>query len=699
MTAAVPATPIVRRLRRLLLTLALLAPLVVCAAVTPGPRASAATPVATVRLSTLTPAIGTTGTTIRAAGSVAATGEERLRDVEVRLRLSRTRVNSRAELAAVAAGRAPSRDGVTVVRERLPADLMPGQTAPFDLSLDPATVPTLGDFGVYVLNVEVVAGHRDGYGRVAIVRTFLPWVPKQTEVKPTGFSVLWPLVAGPSRLADGSYADESLARQLAPTGRLGRLVSAGARLSQRLPLTWVVDPELLESARDMSGGYAALDRAGRRVEGRGQAVAAQWLAQVRSATAQGTVVTLPYGDPDLVALARGGMTADLVASRDRAAKVAADLLGHPVVDDIAWPADGLVDARTLSALRGMDVGAAILDANGVPPELDLPYTPSGRADLSTGQGIMTGLLTDPGLTAILAARGDPVLGAQRFLAETAMITAELPSVGTERVIVVAPPRRWAPGQAQVDQLVDGMLGAPWLGPVSLSGLRAAAPPEIDRGPVAYPSRARRAELPPSYLAALRDLHTRIATFSSVLTDPEALVPPFDDAVFRLESSFWRGRQDRTNRLVAERSALTAKQAQVRVLPGSYTFGSKSGTIPLTIANGLPQEVIVDVRLTPRTPRLEIGDVAPVRIGPERKRQVEVPARAVANGVVIVDTSLRTPNGAAYSQPVQLRIRVTQYGTVALYITLAAAGVLFLTGILRLFRRGTRRRRERGTDQP
>ena len=77
----------------------------------------------------------------------------------------------------------------------------------------------------------------------------------------------------------------------------------------------------------------------------------------------------------------------------------------------------------------------------------------------------------------------------------------------------------------------------------------------------------------------------------------------------------------------------------------------------------------------------------------------MPARAVANGVVIVDTSLRTPNGAAYSQPVQLRIRVTQYGTVALYITLAAAGVLFLTGILRLFRRGTRRRRERGTDQP
>ncbi|MGH8894924.1 MAG: hypothetical protein ACRDWY_16730, partial [Actinomycetes bacterium] len=73
-------------------------------------------------------------------------------------------------------------------------------------------------------------------------------------------------------------------------------------------------------------------------------------------------------------------------------------------------------------------------------------------------------------------------------------------------------------------------------------------------------------------------------------------------------------------------------------------------------------------------------------------QVEVPATAVAGGPVVVDASLRTPGGAQYAQPVQLRITITQYGTVALYITVVAAAVLFLMAGVRVVRRlvGARR---------
>ena len=53
-------------------------------------------------------------------------------------------------------------------------------------------------------------------------------------------------------------------------------------------------------------------------------------------------------------------------------------------------------------------------------------------------------------------------------------------------------------------------------------------------------------------------------------------------------------------------------------PGSFTFGSKSGMIPLTLVNGLPQEVVVVLRLEPQTPRLCWAPSSRRRSGPSRR---------------------------------------------------------------------------------
>jgi hypothetical protein len=65
--------------------------------------------------------------------------------------------------------------------------------------------------------------------------------------------------------------------------------------------------------------------------------------------------------------------------------------------------------------------------------------------------------------------------------------------------------------------------------------------------------------------------------------------------------------------------------------------------------------------------------------------------------VIVDASLHTPGGAPYGQPVPIRVTITEYGTVALYITVAAAAVLFLMAGLRLLRRVLAARRRHPPD--
>ena len=143
----------------------------------------------------------------------------------------------------------------------------------------------------------------------------------------------------------------------------------------------------------------------------------------------------------------------------------------------------------------------------------------------------------------------------------------------------------------------------------------------------YPSAQRKHELPGPYLTALGTQHSRIATFAAVLTKPHLIVPDLDTAVLRLESTWWRDRaEQRVNRYFREQSNVADQLESIRVQPGSYTFGSKSGQIPLTISNGVNQEVIVVLRLDPRQPRIRLDPAPnPIRIGPGRKLQVPIPA--------------------------------------------------------------------------
>jgi Family of unknown function (DUF6049) len=190
-------------------------------------------------------------------------------------------------------------------------------------------------------------------------------------------------------------------------------------------------------------------------------------------------------------------------------------------------------------------------------------------------------------------------------------------------------------------------------------------------------------------------HSRISTFGAVLTKPELIVPELETGLLRLESTWWRGREeDRVNRFYREQSIVADQLGSIHVQPGSYTFGSNSGKIPLTVSNGVKQEVIVVLRLEPRQPRLRLGPPPnPISIGPGRKQQVFVDATAVAGGDVVVDATLQTRGGTPLPNgPVPISIRITQFGTVALFITGGAAGVLFLTALVRLFRRGRAARR-------
>jgi hypothetical protein len=184
----------------------------------------------------LTPS-ATVGTTLHVAGTVTNRGDQMVHDAVIRVFLSDTRLNSRAELDAVMSGRVSSREGEVLVEAPL-SDLAPGATTPFDLQQPLDDVPTLTGFGVYALGIEVVGARGASSAepdRLAFTRTLLPWVPSTQDFVPTGFSWLWPLVGAPVRLSTGVFADDSLATELETGGRLDRLLHAGqpARAGRR----------------------------------------------------------------------------------------------------------------------------------------------------------------------------------------------------------------------------------------------------------------------------------------------------------------------------------------------------------------------------------------------------------------------------------------------------------------------------------
>ena len=216
-----------------------------------------------------------------------------------------------------------------------------------------------------------------------------------------------------------------------------------------------------------------------------------------------------------------------------------------------------------------------------------------------------------------------------------------------------PPRRWNPSQTFLDQLVTvgsaglGGAGQPAGAGRATRSRRSTGLGCATRVPSGGPS------CPSRPCARWTPTGPDIALFASILTDKTRLVPGLQASHLRLASTYWRGRGEaRGIRFSREQTYLDDLQKGVRVQPGDFTFGSKSGKIPVTIVNDLGQPVTVVLRLDPQTPRLRLQPVEVPEIGPNQKIQVEVPATAVAGGLVVVEASLRTPGGARYGQPVR-----------------------------------------------
>jgi hypothetical protein len=646
---------------------------------------------------------------ITLAGYVRNETNQPIIGTSIRLSYSARPMASRAEIEQHAEGRGPALPGQTARPWLFRQAVAAGAQKPWRLQTTSRELGLTG-FGVYPLSVEIY----DGAGRaLAAVRTFITFVPKdyKKRLKPTKVAWVWPLMDVPHRTVGTRFRDDRLATtEFTQGGRLSGLVAAAG--TTKTPLTWSIDPALLDDARTMTKPYTVLEpgavAAGSvdSVERPDSDAAARWLADLKAAAAGDTYFTTPYADPDVVALVRQRRSSDLKHAYSPAVQqVARDILGRPP-EPIAWPPEGAAGQDSLGQLsRNLEQvnpngGQTFLLSSNVLRGTAQTYTPS--AAVQTVQGGNYVVAGDQTISSVIGADtrapGAAVLAEQRFLAETAMITAEQPNL--QRTLLVVPPRRWNPSQRFAERLLSGTAAARWLQPVTLRDVTAAATRE--RVFAGYPAEYQSHELSAGYVRSVRRIQTQALRFSRVFQPP---LTGYQEGTLRAESSAWRGRRGAA-RGRAARAALANElendMKKVHFVLNKQDRGpslaGEIGQVPVTIANEMPgHSITVYLQVKSKYPaKLQIGGDAPteVTIDPEKKVTVQIPMKATANGKTEVTLSLLSENGKPLGVVRVIRVNATGFGQTAILITGGALVVLFLAVGARMIRA----RRRNGRDE-
>ena len=666
------------------------------------------------------PLTGDFGSVLRLSATIVNDTPEPQTRVRWRLRIG-PQVNTRAGLTTTFAEQGPS--AVLWHDDEQVVDVLPaGASHQVYLSLP---LDRLEEFstpsGPAIFPIRFEVTHRLET-TIATADTFLIWFPGQQPTLRLGWVVA--ITDAPARDASGALRGDDLAKSTAPGGRLDAVLSSLERgealAGAKLPLTLAVDAELVESVNAMAKERGPA----------GSATATSWLDRLKALASRHPVIALPYADPDVVALVRAGLTADLTASFGRARDHTAGLdalLGITAIEDIAWPVDEFVDSATVDRLADNGIHAVLLDRQSLRKVVDRAYTTTAAAEINTGANPLTAIVPDAPVTSLaidMATGGQGfAVARQRLLAETAVIQQQLPYEARDVFVRFA--RDWQPADPEAAAALLALpVTTPWLTGTTVPDAIARPARADDRATIPrYPGAARRAELAGDALVAGNRLRGELTSFGTILADSEPPPPGATtadrtnaqtaanlirdkirqgvDALAWSESAHWRRDPAAAAALrSAVRDMLTGLRGQVSVAINTVRLTSTSGPLPVTLLNRLGTPVRVRLTLQSQRLGLKFGKVRESIVAAARSAtqpgstSVEVPFEAQTVGKFPVDAQLSTVDDLKLGPPSRITVSTTAYGRLALLVTGGAFVLLVLAALVRfVFRRRQGKRPE------
>lgn len=657
--------------------------------------------------------------TVTVTGHVTNRSDSTWTDLNVYLLTSAEPFTTEAELEEAALSDPASEVGERLVRPGLydeVGDLAPGASTSYTLSVSRRDLQVSGRTGVYWLGVHVL-GALDG-GRDPIAdgraRTFLPLM--RNAGPSTSLSLTMPVRAKVKRDPDGRLRNLAVWRRLlSPEGRLGRLLDLSGTAVD-VPLTWLVDPAVIDAARTVASDNAPMDSGPTDTEngtspstspsaspspsegtssdgsadgsddGSGDGdetsddaqMAQDWLDSLRRQSEQHEVLATPYGDVDAAALLRGDF-ADIYQQAVELSAFTMDRLGVPA-DPVLDPPSGYLPDRVLPKL---DPDTSLL--------LDDRAAPGADSTLvSTGSGPQV-IVTDSSATDV-GPEPTPHFQAlamrQRILSEAAVHAL---SGQRDEPLVVSTPQAWDPGGDWRTADFFGGLRVPWLNLADFSSVGIGQSQPYDEGLV-YPRRERRDELPLANLLATQEL-TQVGNVYAELLSRNDSVDEFLAKSANLGSSYLARKRPHAavNRTRETTKTIRARMGQITIDgPSFVTMSSEEGTFQVTVVNGLDEPVTVGVEAQVQTSageaELSIPAPDPVSLGPGQRASVRLRATAKDIGVHSVTLLPTSASGEPLGSSVQFNVRTSQVGLVIWVIMGLGAAVLFVASGVRIARR-------------
>ncbi|HEX4189442.1 MAG TPA: DUF6049 family protein [Marmoricola sp.] len=665
--------------------------------------AGAATPL-TVQLTRLEPAAIPKHGTIVLTGDVTNSSTEQWSTVRVYPFLSHSPMTTRDELAAAAKSDPAAEVGNRIVKPGEFAsigNLKPGQTTPFQVTVKVKDLGITGAQGVYWIGVHALGQDAEGRDRVADgrARTFIPLVHSGTPQ--TSIAVVVPVRQKVRRDADGRLLDtDAWASSLASTGRLGRLAgfiaSAGTRAE-----TLLVDPAVLDAVSDLSKDNPAISlgdgkavtpspspspspsssgsgsdsdspsRDGDRIEPGDRAAALTWLDSVVSAAKVHSVLGLGYADPDVASLARH--RPKLIALSNKLAAQTFTSLKIPAVPTVA-PPDGWFDDDLLPKVPAESM---VLVSDHSAPRSRTQWRTSDHQDLVfTDQQAASG---GPGPTAPL----DALALRQRILSDAALRIGE----HSTTPLVVELPDDWDPGPNWPLSDFFGSLDQPWVTLVPITPGSDGSTPTFDAA-LGYPTSVRRAEVSNDSVSVARNLLATASIFNGLLRSTNDVAHDLGGIAFDAVSENARHDQVSTRADVdATNTRMRAELGKVQVTGTDFvTLSGGTGTLAVTLVNGLDQPVTVGLRASASTDDVRIAPVTPLKMEPGQRTVIRLKANASKVGVTQVVLSPVTAGGTPLGTPLTFRLRTSQVGDLIWIVLLAGAALLVVMIARRIARR-------------
>lgn len=650
----------------------------------PAAQADEAGVLASIRLTKIKPSLPKRDGTITLAGEVTNTSQERIIRPQVILWRNQAPITDTEGLDQALHSHAddPLGQRYTPSYQDLydPAKpyLEPGKKARFSLTAQVSALGLAPTDGVYLMGVHLL---QNGVPRArARARVFVPVLRTPPKNGATITSLVL-LTSRPSQLAPGLLADDHLAGEVAPAGRLSVLLRAA--LDEQT--SFAVDPSTVEELQTMRAGYRVRSGEGATQPGPGQVDAARWLAELTQLKTGHDGYRLLFGSPDVAALVhadqRAALTAALEAGRQN--PLTADL---PL---LVLPTAGAADEETVRAVQVLDPRALLVADTATSGAGPLLRGPAGVPVLAYGATALGG---GPGP----APSGDAVHIQQRTLATSWIEAAH-----------AGPPRarlRLVQTAAQADS-ADYRSDPPWVRAVPLSTLLARTPATWNER-FHYPKKAAKAELSRNQLASLDRFADSQATWQDLLVDHAAAGRAGEAALARAASGAWR-RHNRARKafLAPQQERLDERllnQIRISSTRKVSTVARQGVEFPITVRNDLPATARPGDAVDPNTvrvrlrfasdnqSRLRIDPITTPPIAPQDGYTGNAEVTARANGIVPVTAQLYTLGGHKVGRPVQIEVRVTQNGTTGWAIALVAGVVLIASTSFRI-RQVTRER--------